>query len=613
MDDKIKELRAKAMDLPLSPGVYIMKNKRGEIIYIGKAKKLKNRVSSYFGSDRGFSEKVKRMVENVNDFDYIIVDSEYEALVLECSLIKQHKPKYNILLKDDKGYHYIKITKGAWRTISASMRKPDDDSELLGPFTGFGYVSDAVEQACRIYKLPKCNKVFPRDLNKSRPCLNFYISQCSAPCAGRVSQNNYAEAVDGAIKFIMSGSAETLKALRAEMEEAAERLDFERAAKLRDRIAAIEKIGQKQKVVSQKVRDQDIFALAEDKDNACLSVFRFANGNLYDSEYFFVVPLDDLPDARMQMILSYYSMRDNIPPRVTVDGDVEDGALIAEHLTKKSGRKVVIAVPERGEQAALVEMCKKNAYEKLARQTGREGKTLAALDELAGLLGLGKPPEYIEAYDVSHTAGSDNVSGMVVFRDGKPYKKAYRKFAIKGFTGQDDYASMREVLERRFNEYDEHKDDGEGFGRLPDLILLDGGIGQVNAVRGILQERGLEIPLFGMVKDSKHRTRAITQGGGEISITSKRKAFTLISEIQEEVHRFSVEYHRKKHAKRNLSLSLREVEGVGEARAKAILARFKTVSAVAAANVDEIAEVKGISRKTAEAVYNFYNENKPQK
>lgn len=606
MSEKIRELREKAMNLPLSPGVYIMKNKSGEVIYIGKAKFLKNRVSSYFGSDKGHGEKVKRMVENVHDFDYILVDSEYEALVLECSLIKQHKPKYNILLKDDKGYHYIKVTRGDWRMISASMQKPQDGSEIIGPFTGYRHVADAVEQACRIYKLPTCGKVFPRDLNKGRPCLKFHIGHCAAPCAGKIRQKDYAEAVDSALRFILNGSTDTVRAMREEMEDAAERLDFERAAKLRDRIAAIEKIGQKQKVVSQRVKDQDIFAIAEDRKSACLMVLRFAGGNLYDSEYFFVNGIDSLPNARMQLILSYYSMRDHVPPRVTVDGEVEDAPLISEHLSKKAGRRVALAVPERGEQAALVSMCRSNAFEKLAQQTGREGKRLAALDELAELLGLAKAPAYIESYDISHTAGSDNVAGMVVFLDGKPYKKAYKRFMIKGFEGQDDYASMNEVLSRRLEEYQQHKESGEGFGRLPDLILLDGGIGQVNAVRPLLLQYHLDIPLFGMVKDSKHKTRAVTSDGGEIAITSKRKAFTLVSEIQEEVHRFAVTYHRKKHAAKNLRLSLRDVEGVGESRAKTLLAHFKTIKAVSAASVEELASVKGISRKTAENIHRYY-------
>lgn len=606
MSEILKKSREKAMSLPQSPGVYIMKDRGGAVIYIGKAKRLKNRVASYFGSDKTHSEKVSRMVENVEDFDYILLDSEYEALVLECSLIKQHRPKYNVLLKDDKGYHYIKVTKGDWPMISPSMQKPEDDSEIIGPFTGYRHVLDIVEQACKIYKLPRCNKVFPRDFGKSRPCLNFHIGQCSAPCTGKVKQADYAESVRAALKFILAGSSETVREMKEDMEQAAENLEFERAAKLRDRIAAIEKIGQKQKVVSQRVKNQDVFALAQQGEKACLMVLRFAGGNLFDSEHFFVGQVDSLPNARLQLILSYYSLRDRIPPRVSVDGEVEDAELLAEHLSKKAGRRVTVAQPQRGEQAALVELCRSNAFEKLAQQTGRDGKRLAALDELAELLGLEKALNYIEAYDISHTQGSDNVAGMVVFKDGRPFKKAYKRFMIKGFSGQDDYASMAEVLSRRLTNYWSEKDTGEGFGRLPDLILLDGGIGQVNAVKPILEQQGLDIPLYGMVKDSRHRTRAISSQGGEIAINSKRRAFTLVSEIQEEVHRFAVSYHRKKQSKRNLHLSLMDIEGVGEARAKALLAHFKTISKISKAEIDELAAVKGISRKIAENIFKYY-------
>ncbi len=607
MSEIVEALRKKAMKLPATPGVYIMKNKHSEIIYIGKAKRLKNRVSTYFGSDKTFGEKVRRMVENVADFDYILVDSEYEALVLECSLIKQNKPKYNILLKDDKGINYIKITKGDWRMISTSHGKPEEDCDLIGPFTGMGYVTQAVEQACKIYKLPTCSKVFPRDINKSRPCLNFHLKQCSSPCSGKISHKDYSEAVDSAVRFILNGSSETEKMLRAQMEEAAENLQFELAAKFRDRLNALDKVAQKQKVVSTRIKNQDIFALAETKGRGCLMVLRFNGGSLYDSEYFFVDNLDSLSEARSEMILSYYSIRDNIPQRITVDGEVDDLELVSEHLSKKLGKKVTIAIPERGEQAQLCEMCLSNAFEKLAQQGGFEGKKLAAIDELAELLCLDKKPEYIEAYDISHTAGSDNVAGMVVFEDGKPLKKAYRRFSVKSFEGQDDYGSMREVLERRFNEYLEHKSENEGFGRLPDLILLDGGVGQVNAVKPLLDKFSLDIPLFGMVKDSKHRTKAVTGSLEEIAINANRKAFTLISEIQEEVHRFSIAYHHKKHKKASINSALCEISGVGETRAAKLMKHFKSVKAISEVRIDEIAAVKGVTKAAARSIYSHFH------
>lgn len=600
-------LRKKAMSLPLTPGVYLMKNKSGKIIYVGKAKALKNRVSQYFGSQNNHSIKVRKMVENVDDFDYILCDSEFEALVLECSLIKQHSPKYNILLKDDKGYHYIKIGNGEWKTISAVKQKLDDGAEYIGPYTGSYGVTNAVAEAKKIFLLPQCSKVFPRDYNKSRPCLNFYLGQCSAPCAGKIGKEAHNKAARQAVNFILNGSEEAIEALTAEMLEASENLEFEKAAKLRDKINSIKKISEKQKVFAASVEEQDVFAIVCASDGeapkACLSVLRFRDSRLRDSEHFIFDKPDDLPEARSELIRSYYSMRDFVPRRIAVDGETDETVLLGEWLSSLAGRKVTIALPQRGEQHSLIEMCRSNAAQKLALYLGRTGKTTAALDELGSLLGLGAPPEYIESYDISHTAGSNNVAGMVVFKNGVPLKKAYKRFSIKGFSGQDDYASMAEVLERRMLRYFEEKDSGEGFGRLPDLILLDGGKGQVNAVIPVLEKYGLNIPLFGMVKDSHHRTRAIARSGDELSLTSKRAAFTLVSSIQEEVHRFSIEYHRSKRSGSSLSSSLLSIDGVGETRCKALLRHFKTVKAISEASEEELAAVKGMNITAAKSVY----------
>ncbi|MBR4728379.1 MAG: excinuclease ABC subunit UvrC [Clostridia bacterium] len=595
------------MQLPLTPGVYLMKNKKNEIIYVGKAKALKNRVSQYFGSQNNHGVKVRRMVENVEDFDYILCDSEFEALVLECSLIKQHAPKYNILLKDDKGYHYIKITHDGWRDFRAVKQKLNDGADYIGPYTGSYGVTNSVDAAKKVFRLPQCGKKFPRDYNKSRPCLNFYLGQCSAPCAGKCTQAQHEEAVEQALAFIVNGSGPAIEALTARMEEAAERLEFEKAAKLRDRIQAIRKVNEKQKVVAAAKEEQDVFALVSAGDGetpkACLSVLRFRDSRLFDSEHFILDLPEDLPQARHELLRSYYMMREFVPRRVAVDGPVEDAALLAEWLGSLAGRKVVIAVPQRGEQHQLMEMCRSNAAQKLALYLGRSGSSTAALDELGTLLGLKAPPQYIEAYDISHTQGSHNVAGMVVFKDGRPYRKSYRHFAIKGFAGQDDYGSMAEVLERRFLRYFEEKDSGEGFGRLPDLILLDGGQGQVNAVLPLLEKYQLDIPLFGMVKDSHHRTRAIARSGGEIALTSRRAAFTLVSSIQDEVHRFAIGYHRSSSKKAALSTTLTGIDGVGPARAKALLRQFKTVKAIAAASEAELAAVKGMSKPAAAAVF----------
>lgn len=606
MNPKMKILRKKAMSLPLLPGVYIMKNADGEIIYIGKAKALKNRVSQYFGSQNRHPIKVRKMVENVDRFDYIVTGSEFEALVLECSLIKQHSPKYNILLKDDKGYSYIRISEGEYRKISAVFNKKDDGSEYIGPYLSSYSVRQSVDAANKIFKLPQCNKVFPRNFGKSRPCLNYYISQCCGLCTGKIKKSDYDEAVDGAIAFLKGDSRDIIADLRVKMEKAAEELDFEQAAKLRDRINSIERIKEKQKVVYKSVEEQDVFATADIDGSVCLAVLRFSNGRLFDSEHFFFDDPGDKESMRSDFITSYYSMRDNIPKRVTVDGEVADRELLEQWLSEKKGKKVTVFVPARGEQLEIVNMCRKNAEEKLAIKKGRTGREIAVLDELKDLLGLKKTPEYIESYDISHTAGQDSVAGMIVFKGGKPYRKAYKRFSIKSFDGNDDYRAMNEVLTRRFSEYEKSKDSTEGFGKLPDLILLDGGVGQVHAVEPVLREFGLKIPLFGMVKDNRHRTRAISGDGGEIAINSKRQVFTLVSEIQNEVHRFSVAYHHQKHAKRGLSLSLTEIEGVGEKRASALLKYFKTMTAIKNAEVDELSKAPGITSAVAQNIYDYY-------
>ncbi len=606
-NDRLHYLRQKAMNLPLTPGVYIMKDKSGKIIYIGKAKKLKNRVSQYFGSQNKHSAKVRKMVENVSDFDYILTDSEFEALVLECSLIKQNMPKYNILLKDDKGYSYIKITPNPWGRISACFRKDDNSAEYLGPYMGNYSVTNVVEQASEIFMLPTCNKTFPKNINRnSRPCLNYFIHKCSAPCAGKISQKDYEENLAGAIDFIKGGSAETVKRLQSEMETAAENLEFEKAAKLRDKIKAIDRIAARQKVVVEGSVEEDVFAIAQRGDKACLAVLCFREGLLANTEHFIIDYSENLADTRYELITSYYSTGRQIPPLIVVDGDVTDKELVEEYLTTKRGKKALILKPQRGEKVRVMEMCLQNAAQKLGENIGRKGKETAILDELAKLLGLAKTPEYIESYDISHTAGSDNVAGMVVFKNAQPLRSAYRRFAIKGFDGQDDYGSMREVISRRLNRFVEQQETGEGFGRLPDLILLDGGQGQVNAVKPIIEAFGFDIPVFGMVKDSKHRTRAIASDGGEISITSGRGVFTLVSTIQEEVHRFAISYHKQKHTKNSLHTSLTKIEGIGEKKAAALLVNFRTLAKIKAATPEELSAVKGITKKDAQNIYEHF-------
>ena len=608
IDPKLRALRDKAMKLPLSPGVYIMKNKGGKIIYIGKAKALKNRVSQYFGSQNNHGTKVRKMVENVADFDYILTDSEFEALVLECSLIKQNMPKYNILLKDDKGYSYIKIKPNPWGNIYACFRKDDKNAEYLGPYTGNFSVTQAVEQAKEIFKLPTCSKVFPRDIKKSRPCLNYFISRCSAPCAGKISQEDYEQSVSEAVAFIKGGSKSSVKELQRQMEEAAENLDFEKAAKLRDRIRAAQRIAGKQKVVLENKAPCDVFAVAQSADKACLAVLNFQNGLLTSSEHFIFDSSDDLSEERHSLILSYYSMNRSVPSKILVDGETANIELLERFLEEKRGKKVEITVPQRGEGLKTVQMCLSNASQKLGEYLGRKGEETAVLDEMAKMLDLPVVPEYIEAYDISHTAGSDNVAGMVVFKNARPYKRAYKRFSIKGFSGQDDYGSMREVISRRLNRYEEEKESGEGFGKLPDLILLDGGVGQVNAVRPVIEAFGLDIPVLGMVKDNKHKTRAITKDGREIEIRDGRRVFTLISSIQEEVHRFAITYHKEKHTRSSLETKLTSIEGIGKKKAAVLMKEFKSLAKIKAASADELSAVQGISKKDAENIKSFFSE-----
>lgn len=606
MNPKIKELRRKAMALPESPGVYIMHNKSKKIIYIGKAKVLKNRVSQYFGSQTNHSEKVRRMVENVDYFEYIICDSEFEALVLECSLIKQHTPKYNILLKDDKGYSYIRVSNEKWRRITYELQKKDDGATYIGPYmTGF-YVKQSVEQANRAFKLPDCTRKFPECFGKERPCLNYHIKQCLAPCTGKVKFSEYNENVEQALEFLKGGSSESIKQLTEEMEAASDSLDFERAAKIRDKINAIKKMSDKQKVVSVSVPDQDVIAYFTDGERGCFQVFKFVGGRLTDHENFVISNPMDGENELSQFITSFYSMRE-IPKNITLDLMPEDSEVIEKWLSQRRGNRVYLTCPQRGEQAQLVQMCRKNAAEVLAQIKGRTSREYSVLEELREILGLSKIPEYIESYDNSNLAGTENVAGMIVYENGKPLKSAYRKFKIKSFEGQDDYASMAEVLDRRFTEYEQLKDTGEGFGRLPDLVLLDGGQGQVSAVMPILKKHNLDVPIFGMVKDGSHRTRAITGTGGEISINSRRAVFTFISKMQDEVHRFAIGYHHQRRKNATFKSSLTDIEGIGTVRAKALLKHFRTITNIRNADLEELELCPKMTHDAAVMVYNYFH------
>ncbi len=609
MNPNLAELRKKSMSLPLLPGVYIMKSKSGQIIYIGKAKKLKNRVSSYFGSDKQHTLKVKKMVEQIDDFDYIICDTELEALLLECSLIKQHSPKYNILLKDDKGYHYIKITSGDWPMISEVKQKLDDKAEYLGPFNSGWILKQTVDEAQKIFRLPRCSKQFPRDIGKARPCLNHHIGLCSAPCSGKIKQKDYLESVRSAVEFIKGGSLQMTAKLQKQMEQAAENLEFELAAKLRDRIKALTRATERQKVITSSYKEQDVIATARTETTLCFAVMCFRSGHLTDMSFFVINNPDELILDRTEFLERYYSSVTEIPKRIVLDGDISDIELIENWLSQKAEHSVSVVVPQKGEQMSLVKMCAFNAAEHLAKLEQKSTPETAALDELARLLSLSAPPVYIEAYDISHTMGNENVAGMTVFENGRPLKAAYKRFRIKSFSGQDDYRSMAEVLDRRFNEYKNAVQNGEtdGFGRLPDLILLDGGQGQLSAVLPVMQSHKLNIPIFGMVKDSKHRTRAITAGGGDISIRANHRAYTLIATIQEETHRFAITYHRNSSRKKGLTAELSLIEGMGDKRIKLLLKTFKSIDAIKSATPEDIKKSTGIPIGICQKIYDFYH------
>ena len=607
MDDRddisrLSRLKKRANRLPLLPGVYIMKNKNDEIIYIGKAKALKNRVTQYFGGGSGHTAKVRKMVSNVDHFEYIVCDSEFEALILENSLIKQNQPKYNILLKDDKGYSYVKITNDKWKKITFS-RYADKRGEYIGPYSSLYVVKETVDEARKIFKLPDCGRSFDKP---SKPCLNYHIGICDAPCRGKMSLGSYLENVNAAVDFIKHGGAdsETEAELNKKMLAAAERLDFETAAKLRDRINAMKRIREKQKVVRATYKSEDVIASALLGETAAVSVFIFRNYRLCDKQVFLFDGISDRESLYEEFLQRYYLEKEDIPSRVLIDSSADFSAP-ERWLTEKSGHSVSFINPKLGEQKALLDMCLNNAAETLSQKAERTGREMSVLDELARLLGLPSAPRYIEAYDISNTAGSENVAGMIVYKDGRPFKPAYKRFKIKSFLGQDDFRSMAEVLDRRFTEHEKGED--EGFTVLPDLILLDGGLGQMSAVRPVLEKHGITVPLFGMVKDSKHRTRAIAAEGGDISIKSNRAAFTFITGIQDEVHRFAIGYHKQRRSKSMLSSELTEIEGIGKARAAALLKHFKTVKAIKAATADELSAAPGMTKAAADAVYKHFH------
>lgn len=605
MFERLDYLREKSNKLPLHPGVYQMKDKNGNIIYIGKAKMLKNRVTSYFHAVEAHNAKTYKLVSNIYDFDFIVTKTELDALVLEASLIKLHSPKYNILLKDDKGFNYIRISGGDYPKISHSFRKDDPNSTYIGPFTSGYTVKQTIEECNRIFRLPTCKKVFPRDFFKERPCLNCHIGRCMGVCQGKVSKEEYNAIIAHALNYLRKGSKESVEMLTKEMEAAAENLEFERAAQLRDRIAAIRRAAKAQSIESGRSISCDVFAVSQNMKLTSVAVVKYRSGKLIDKENYFIGDEYSEQLMRSEFLLQYYSNGREIPGEIYLDGDTEDNALLEEYFRNSAGHKVSINVPKRGEGLVLTTLAKSNADEYLSLRVGRTSREITALQDLAKLLVLPKTPALIESYDISNLGEQTRVAGMITYKNGRPYKAGYRRFNIKDVVGVDDYGCMQEVIRRRFGRY---LDGDKSFSELPDLILLDGGAGHVNAVREVLDEMGINVSLFGLVKDDKHRTRAISDGGGEIQINANKSLFKLLTEIQDEVHRYSIDYQRKRHKQTQYELELTKIKGIGEKKALALLKKYKTKQGIREATVEELMETAKINRETAENLHLYIQE-----
>ena len=596
MNPRLPYLREKTAKLTASPVVYIMMNSMSDIIYIGKAKNLHNRVSSYFRENPDHTPKVAAMVSNVFDYDFIVTDSEFEALLLECSLIKQHKPKYNILLKDDKGYHYIRISDEEYPRIT-NEKNTLQPGKYLGPYISGAITKEAVNEANRVFMLPTCRRKFPQDIGKGRPCLNYHIKTCMGVCRGKISAEDYRDTVSQAVEFIRSGSAGSVERMEREMNEAAEELNFEKAALLRDRISAVKRAAEKQKIINNGVDSADIIGTADFYEGIYISVLMYRENRLYDKMVFEFDSPDKDEDILSQFMMQFYYKRDDIPRTVIIDHMPAEEQLITELLCSQAGRKVTLHQPQKGRQLELLRLAKNNSAEYAALRNDRTGKEVIALEQLAKSLGLKEPPRYIEAYDISNLSSESMVAGMVVFEDGRPLKKAYKRFTIKELELQNDYGSMREVLKRRLTHILTQEGD-EYFCRKPDLILLDGGKGHVNTIAPLMRELGLDIPLFGMVKDNKHRTRAIATGGREIQINNLQAAFMLVTRIQDEVHRYSVSFMHSRHKKKTYTSELCSVKGIGEKKAAKIMLRYKTRANLLSASPEDLASTAGVSPET---------------
>ncbi len=602
------ELKDKALSLPYAPGVYIMRNKDDKVIYVGKAKKLKNRVSQYFQDTASHTPKTRLMVSNIHHFDVIVAASEFEALILECSLIKRYMPKYNILLKDDKGYPYLRLDKREiYPTITLVSKIANDGAEYFGPYGSRGVTNAVVEAIRQTLKLPSCHKQFPRDVGKDRPCLNYHMNQCEGWCQSNVSCTLYRERIEQARQLLSGNYKDVANDIKAQMLTHAENLEFELAAALRDRLNAVEALGQKQLVTAGSLADTDVIGYGETETKACFAVLHFSGGNLLDKDYE-VFPLpDDKQEAVSSLLKQYYLSRGLAPKFVMLPFEIEDAELFSQFMEQQYGKKPKLRVPQRGDNVRLVELAVKNAQEEAERVTDKDERVNATVEKLGKMLGIALPKR-IESFDISNIAGTDIVASMVVFQDGKPRKSDYKRFKIEGLADQDDYASMHQVVTRRFVHYQQQD---KGFEAAPDLLLIDGGINHANIALRALETLGLRFPVFGMVKDDRHRTRAlVTPEGQEIRIDNDQAIFSLIGNIQEETHRFAITYHRQLRSKRLRYSELDEIAGIGPKRKQELLKQFKSLTAIGQATLPELERL--LPKDAAAAVYHhFHGAEKP--
>ena len=599
------ELKEKALSLPYSPGVYIMRDKTDKVIYVGKAKKLKNRVSQYFQDTASHSPKTRVMVSKIHHFDVIVAASEFEALVLECTLIKRHMPKYNILLKDDKGYPYLRLDmREVYPKITMVSRISQDNAEYFGPYGSRGVTQDVMDAIRLTLKLPGCSKQFPRDVGKERPCLNYHMNQCIGWCQEDRSCTEYRKTMEQARKLLQGNYKEVAEDIRIQMMTAADNLEFELAASFRDRLTAVEALGQKQLVTALSLADTDVIGYGETETKACFAVLHFSGGNLLDKDYEIFPKPDDREEAVSSLMKHYYFRRRFAPKLVLLPFALEDAEMFSQLMEEQFGVKTRLRIPKRGDNIRLVELSCKNAFEEAQRVTGKEERTNAVLTMLGKMLDM-EPPRRIESFDISNISGTDIVAGMVVFEDGKPRKSDYKRFKLEGLAGQDDYASMRQVVRRRFAHYTE-KD--KGFDVAPDLLLIDGGITHATVALEVLRELNLTFPVFGMVKDDRHRTRAlVTPEGQEIRIDNNQSVFSLIGNIQEETHRFAITYHRTLRSKRLRYSELDTIPGIGPKRKQELLKQFKSIAAIRQATLTELERI--LPKDVAAAVYYHFRAN----